>query len=91
MTWKSELVVFKKIMKWKSLIFLDREKSSNFTILLIQSALTVALEPVLRKFIEQYSHYFHTVMGGLLESWDGFADVKNGIHTLPIWLLTGEK
>ncbi|WP_338055258.1 hypothetical protein [Shimazuella alba] len=54
-------------MKWNSLIFLDREKSSNFTILLIQSALTVALEPDLRKFIEQYSHYFHfnTVMGGL--------------------------
>ncbi|MED4454581.1 DsbA family protein [Metabacillus fastidiosus] len=40
-----------------------------------------ALEPVLNKFIEQYGHYFnmHTVMGGLLESWDGFADVSNGI------------
>ncbi|UVI28957.1 DsbA family protein [Paenibacillus spongiae] len=40
-----------------------------------------ALEPVLRKFAEQYGHYFHlhTVMGGLLKSWDGFADVKNGI------------
>ncbi|MBA9028114.1 DsbA family protein [Peribacillus huizhouensis] len=40
-----------------------------------------ALEPVLRKFEEQYGHYvkFHTVMGGLLESWDGFADVANGI------------
>ncbi|MEK3909908.1 DsbA family protein [Paenibacillus sp. FSL H7-0331] len=40
-----------------------------------------ALEPVLRRFGEQYGHYvnFHTVMGGLLEGWDGFADVKNGI------------
>jgi predicted DsbA family dithiol-disulfide isomerase len=40
-----------------------------------------ALEPVLRKFAEQYSPYFnfHTVMGGLLESWNGFADKKNGI------------
>ncbi|SFL24274.1 Predicted dithiol-disulfide isomerase, DsbA family [Paenibacillus sp. 1_12] len=43
-----------------------------------------ALEPVLRRFEEQYGHYvnFHTVMGGLLESWDGFADVKNGIGSL---------
>ncbi|MBS4210053.1 DsbA family protein [Bacillus sp. FJAT-50079] len=40
-----------------------------------------ALEPVLRKFEAQYGHYFNmkTVMGGLLESWDGFADVNNGI------------
>ncbi|WP_312473395.1 DsbA family protein [Neobacillus sp.] len=40
-----------------------------------------ALEPVLRKFEEQYGHYFdlHTVMGGLLQSWEGFADVANGI------------
>lgn len=40
-----------------------------------------ALEPVLRRFEEQYGHYFtiHTVMGGLLEKWDGFADVSNGI------------
>ena len=40
-----------------------------------------ALEPELRRFEEQYGHYFklQTVMGGLLESWDGFADVKNGI------------
>ncbi|MEH7307533.1 DsbA family protein [Neobacillus drentensis] len=40
-----------------------------------------ALEPVLRKFEEQFGHYFelHTVMGGLLENWDGFADVANGI------------
>jgi putative protein-disulfide isomerase len=40
-----------------------------------------ALEPVLGKFLEQYGHYFklHTVMGGLLEGWDGFADVSNGI------------
>lgn len=40
-----------------------------------------ALEPVLRKFQEQYGQYFnfHTVMGGLLEKWDGFADAGNGI------------
>jgi len=40
-----------------------------------------ALEPVLRRFEQQYGHYFefHTVMGGLLESWNGFADVSNGI------------
>ncbi|WP_438348596.1 DsbA family protein [Paenibacillus sp. FA6] len=40
-----------------------------------------ALEPVLQRFITQYGHYFnfHTVMGGLLESWNGFADVQNGI------------
>lgn len=42
-----------------------------------------ALEPVLRRFQEQYGHYvqFHTVMGGLLESWNGFADVSNGINS----------
>ncbi|MUG43680.1 DsbA family protein [Paenibacillus woosongensis] len=42
-----------------------------------------ALEPVLRRFQEQYGHYFqfHTVMGGLLESWNGFADVSNGIQS----------
>ncbi|RAV10923.1 DsbA family oxidoreductase [Paenibacillus contaminans] len=41
-----------------------------------------ALEPVLRRFEEQYGHYvkLHTVMGGLLESWNGFADAKNGIN-----------
>lgn len=41
-----------------------------------------ALEPVLRRFEEQYGHYikFHTVMGGLLESWNGFADKANGIN-----------
>lgn len=41
-----------------------------------------ALEPVLRRFEMEYGHYFNmqTVMGGLLESWDGFADVKNGIR-----------
>ncbi len=41
-----------------------------------------ALEPVLRKFTEQYGQYFnmHTLMGGLLEKWDGFADVSNGIN-----------
>lgn len=40
-----------------------------------------ALEPVLRRFTEQYGEYFnfHTLMGGLLEKWDGFADVSNGI------------
>jgi putative protein-disulfide isomerase len=40
-----------------------------------------ALEPVLRKFVDQYGRYFnmHTLMGGLLEKWDGFADASNGI------------
>lgn len=40
-----------------------------------------ALEPVFRRFLLQYGHYVtvKTVMGGLLEKWDGFADVKNGI------------
>lgn len=41
-----------------------------------------ALEPVLRRFKEQYGHYFnfHTVMGGLLEKWgDGPVDPGNGI------------
>lgn len=41
-----------------------------------------ALEPVMRRFIAQYGAYFHfsAVMGGLLESWDGFADASNGIN-----------
>ncbi|MBT2655815.1 DsbA family protein [Bacillus sp. ISL-18] len=42
-----------------------------------------ALEPVLLRFVEQYSHYFnfHTVMGGLLEKWhDGPIDPANGIY-----------
>ncbi|MHA6481747.1 DsbA family protein [Paenibacillus sp. strain BS8-2] len=41
-----------------------------------------ALEPVFRRFTEQYGQYFklHTIMGGLLESWNGFADVKNTIN-----------
>ncbi len=41
-----------------------------------------ALEPVLRRFEEQYGHYFnfHTVMGGLLEKWgDEPVDPANGI------------
>jgi putative protein-disulfide isomerase len=41
-----------------------------------------ALEPVLRRFREQYGHYFnfHTVMGGLLEKWsDVPVDPGNGI------------
>lgn len=41
-----------------------------------------ALEPVLRRFEEQYGDYFtfHTVMGGLLEKWgDGPVDAANGI------------
>ncbi|MET3697840.1 predicted DsbA family dithiol-disulfide isomerase [Bacillus oleivorans] len=40
-----------------------------------------ALEPVLHKFEEQYGQYINiqTLMGGLLESWDGFADLNNGI------------
>jgi len=42
-----------------------------------------ALEPVLRRFIEQYGDYFNfrTVMGGLLEKWhDGPIDPANGIY-----------
>ena len=41
-----------------------------------------ALEPVLRKFEAQYGQYFnmHTLMGGLLENWNGFADTANGIN-----------
>jgi putative protein-disulfide isomerase len=42
-----------------------------------------AIEPVLRRFEEQYGHYvkFHTVMGGLLEKWhDGPIDPANGIY-----------
>jgi putative protein-disulfide isomerase len=42
-----------------------------------------ALEPTLRRFKEQYGHYFHfhTIMGGLLEKWgDGPVDPKNGIY-----------
>ena len=42
-----------------------------------------AIEPVLRRFTEQYGDYFnfHTVMGGLLEKWhDGPIDPANGIY-----------
>ncbi|QMV45005.1 DsbA family protein [Cohnella cholangitidis] len=42
-----------------------------------------AIEPVLRRFVEQYGHYFNfrTVMGGLLEKWhDGPIDPANGIY-----------
>ncbi|MCJ8007143.1 DsbA family protein [Lederbergia wuyishanensis] len=42
-----------------------------------------AIEPVLRRFKEQYGHYFnfHSVMGGLLEKWgDGPVDPANGIY-----------
>lgn len=42
-----------------------------------------AIEPVLRRFTEQYGVYFnsHTVMGGLLEKWhDGPIDPANGIY-----------
>ena len=41
-----------------------------------------AIEPTLRRFMEQYGQYFnlHTVMGGLLEKWhDGPIDPANGI------------
>lgn len=41
-----------------------------------------AIEPVLRRFKEQYGHYFNfqPVMGGLLEKWgDGPVDPGNGI------------
>lgn len=42
-----------------------------------------AIEPLLRRFKEQYGHYFnfHPVMGGLLEKWgDGPVDPANGIY-----------
>lgn len=42
-----------------------------------------AIEPELRRFVEQYGDYFnfHTVMGGLLERWhDGPIDPANGIY-----------
>jgi putative protein-disulfide isomerase len=42
-----------------------------------------AIEPVLRRFKEQYGHYFnfHPVMGGLLEKWgDGPVDPANSIY-----------
>ena len=42
-----------------------------------------AIEPTLRRFKQQYGHYFnfHTVMGGLLEKWhDGPIDPANGIY-----------
>jgi predicted DsbA family dithiol-disulfide isomerase len=42
-----------------------------------------ALEPVLRRFVEQYGEYFtiKTVMGGLLEKWGGGpVDPANGIN-----------
>ena len=40
-----------------------------------------ALEPEIAKFTAAYGDTFkmHTVMGGLLPTWDGFADVSNGI------------
>jgi len=42
-----------------------------------------AIEPTLRRFVEQFGDYFkfHTVMGGLLEKWhDGPIDPANGIY-----------
>lgn len=56
-----------------------------------------AIEPTLRRFIEQYEDYFnfHTVMGGLLEKWhDGPIDPANGIYkpadVAPHWREVGE-
>src|SRR5690625_3518029 len=42
-----------------------------------------AIEPTLRRFLEQYGHYFNfqSVMGGLLEKWHGGpVDPANGIN-----------
>lgn len=41
-----------------------------------------AVEPALGKFKELYKDYlnFHVIMGGLLEDWEGFADLANGIN-----------
>lgn len=56
-----------------------------------------AIEPTLRRFIEQYGHYFNvnTVMGGLLEKWhDGPIDPANGIFkpadVAPHWREVGQ-
>jgi putative protein-disulfide isomerase len=56
-----------------------------------------AIEPLLRRFKEQYGHYFnfHPVMGGLLEKWhDGPIDPANGIYkpadVAPHWREVGE-
>lgn len=56
-----------------------------------------AIEPVLRRFIVQYRHYFkfYTVMGGLLEKWhDGPIDPANGIFkpadVAPHWREVGK-
>lgn len=40
-----------------------------------------ALEPVLGRLLSEYGSHvrLHTVMGGLLERWDGFGDPGNGI------------
>lgn len=40
-----------------------------------------ALEPTLRKLRLEYGHLFkfHTVMGGLIDKWEGFGDHSNGI------------
>ncbi|MDN7227379.1 DsbA family protein [Planococcus sp. N064] len=56
-----------------------------------------AIEPVLRRFTEQYGGHFkfRTVMGGLLEKWhDGPIDPANGIYkpadVAPHWREVGE-
>ncbi|WKA51746.1 DsbA family protein [Planococcus liqunii] len=56
-----------------------------------------AIEPVLRRFTEQYGGHFkfQTVMGGLLEKWhDGPIDPANGIYkpadVAPHWREVGE-
>ncbi|GAA3312557.1 hypothetical protein GCM10020331_000580 [Ectobacillus funiculus] len=69
-------------MKWNGFISISPEK--KITLYYVTDPICShcwALEPVLRRFVEQYGQYFtmHTMMGGLLESWNGFADVKNGI------------
>lgn len=40
-----------------------------------------ALEPVMKRLVEEYGHYFTLEhrMGGLLKSWEGFRDAGNGI------------
>lgn len=56
-----------------------------------------AIEPVLRRLIVQYGHYFHfhPIMGGLLEKWhDGPIDPANGIYkpadVAPHWREVGK-
>ncbi|GAB2541496.1 DsbA family protein [Gracilibacillus alcaliphilus] len=49
------------------------------------------LEPQLNKFVSQYGHYFnfHTVMGGILKTWDEFVGGKRVLFN-PLSILKSE-